>query len=66
MMISGKCKAEKRKPCKLSKNSPFTDCTKHETFFCPRCERVVSWNFGCDDDMPALCDDCWADVERAP
>lgn len=33
-------------------------CNCCETFVCNRCERRVSWDFGCADDMPALCDDC--------
>lgn len=27
-------------------------------FWCPRCERLVSWDNGCLDNTPALCDDC--------
>lgn len=34
------------------------------TFFCPGCERHVSVDNGCFDDMPELCDDCWMDVTR--
>lgn len=59
-MKDGSCDGPKRKPCRLSTESGFTDCVRHETFLCPRCERVVQWDFGCDDEAPALCDDCWA------
>lgn len=55
----GKCESLHEERCLLTKDSPFTDCTKHEMFWCPRCDRVVSWDFGCADDAPALCDDCW-------
>lgn len=34
------------------------ECIECETFRCPRCERWCSWEMGCADDMPALCDDC--------
>lgn len=29
-----------------------------ELFWCPRCERLVPWDFGAADETPALCDDC--------
>lgn len=34
-------------------------CFDHRYFKCPQCKRWVSWSFGCADDMPELCDDCW-------
>ena len=39
---------------------PYGDC---ETWKCNRCEREFYNNDatqGCSDDMPGLCDDCWA------
>lgn len=38
------------------------ECSKHRTFRCAECRRVVSWDFGADDSDPrlaAMCDDCW-------
>jgi hypothetical protein len=29
-------------------------------FICPKCLRLVGWCFGCADDQPAVCDDCWS------
>jgi hypothetical protein len=29
------------------------------TWLCPGCGRFVDWEFGCDDEMGHLCDDCW-------
>lgn len=29
------------------------------TYECNACERVCGWCFGCGDDMPDICDDCW-------
>lgn len=34
-------------------------------FRCARCKRWCGYCFGCSDDMPELCDDCWCDVTRA-
>ena len=39
------------------------ECDECETFVCNRCEQRVSWNRGCADDMPTLCDDCWHTFE---
>lgn len=33
--------------------------TAAQLFRCVGCERLVPWSFGCDDDMPEHCDDCW-------
>lgn len=30
------------------------------TFFCPSCKQVRPWEHGCADDMPEICDTCWA------
>lgn len=38
------------------------DCIHCRTFICPWCLRRVSWDFGCDGDMPEACDDCWAEA----
>jgi len=35
------------------------------TWTCPGCERFLGYCMGCSDDMPELCDDCWADVTKA-
>jgi hypothetical protein len=35
------------------------------TYVCLGCERECGWCFGCGDDMPELCDDCWFDVTKA-
>lgn len=32
---------------------------------CARCQRRVPWCFGAADDMPELCDDCWAAARPA-
>ena len=29
-------------------------------YLCPGCQRLCGWCFGCGDDMPDHCDDCWA------
>lgn len=34
------------------------------TYFCAECGRECGWCFGCWDDLPELCDDCWADRHR--
>lgn len=34
------------------------------TYQCRGCKRHVPWSFGCDDDMPHHCDDCWADAHE--
>ncbi|MBD2386039.1 hypothetical protein [Cylindrospermum sp. FACHB-282] len=31
-----------------------------ETFKCDKCDRLVPWQKGADNDMPNACDDCWA------
>lgn len=31
----------------------------HDTFVCVGCRATVSATFGCCDDMPHHCDDCW-------
>lgn len=36
------------------------ECSEHQMFRCSCCLRVVPWSFGCADDMPTVCDDCWA------
>ncbi len=45
-----------------------TSCgwTPDQTFECPLCCRVVCYCNGCHDDMPALCDDCWYQLEHEP
>ena len=34
------------------------------SYVCPGCARICGWCFGCGDDMPELCDDCWLDVTK--
>jgi hypothetical protein len=34
-----------------------------QVFDCPLCCRTVCYCNGCHDDMPALCDDCWFELE---
>lgn len=41
------------------------ECSGCQTFRCSRCERWVSWDRGCADDMPGLCDDCWVVIDGA-
>ena len=31
-------------------------------FICYSCKRIVPWNFGCADDLPHVCDDCWGEA----
>ena len=31
-----------------------------KTYLCPGCLRNIPWCCGAADDMPELCDDCWA------
>lgn len=38
----------------------YTGCSKHHRYKCKGCKNVYSWAFGCDDDMPDRCDNCWA------
>lgn len=38
---------------------------KGRTYTCARCRRVVPECEGCADDLPELCDDCWADSHAA-
>jgi hypothetical protein len=33
---------------------------RDKTFVCLGCRKEVSWDKGCDDDLPNFCDDCWA------
>lgn len=40
------------------------DCIDCRRFRCPRCEEWVAWSKGCGDELAALCDDCWAAIER--
>lgn len=35
------------------------------TYECNVCFRDVPWCFGCNDDMPAACDDCWGEAHAA-
>lgn len=35
------------------------------TFVCGACERLCCYCFGCNDDMPAVCDDCWCKYSDA-
>lgn len=28
-------------------------------FMCPKCLKYQQWSFGCDDDQPEVCDDCY-------
>jgi hypothetical protein len=35
------------------------------TYRCPKCRRTVGWCFGCADDRPELCDDCWCLAHQA-
>lgn len=35
-------------------------------FQCVRCERWVGYCMGCNDEMPALCDDCFCVIYHAP
>lgn len=34
-----------------------------QVFECPRCCQTVCYCQGCHDDMPALCDECWFQLE---
>ena len=33
-------------------------------YFCYQCKRVVPWSFGCADELPHVCDDCY--VRQCP
>ena len=33
-------------------------------FLCADCKTYQSWDFGCADDHPEVCDDCWNEQER--
>jgi hypothetical protein len=33
-----------------------------KTYVCAWCRRSVPWCFGADNDMPLVCDDCWAEA----
>ena len=33
-----------------------------KTYVCAWCRRKVPWCFGAFDDMPDVCDDCWAEA----
>lgn len=51
-------KAKKNKEQVMNSN-------KHDdTFCCVGCNRIVPVDFGCADDMPELCDDCWLHVTK--
>lgn len=34
------------------------------TFVCLACRKEVSWDKGCEDDLPNFCDDCWAKAQQ--
>lgn len=36
------------------------------SYICPACSRVCGWCYGCADDAPALCDDCWCRLVAEP
>jgi len=40
------------------------DCSGCERWVCNRCGEVVSYEQGCADDTPGLCDDCVWEIER--
>jgi hypothetical protein len=42
---------------------PSCGWSPDEVFECPHCERTVCYCQGCCDDMPAVCDDCWFELE---
>lgn len=31
-------------------------------YLCYSCKRIVPWSFGCADDLPHVCDDCWGEA----
>jgi len=39
------------------KTSP--ECDKCRLFFCTKCRRWYSWDYGCDGNYPYWCDGCW-------
>ena len=41
-----------------------SECVDCELFYCNRCDLWVPWSFGCDDELFALCDDCYCSVEK--
>jgi hypothetical protein len=41
-------------------HAPKCNASCGGTYECPGCNRTVGWCFGCWDDLPELCDDCWA------
>lgn len=53
--------AQQQLTCKLRL---CNECENCRTFVCWSCMRRVSWDFGCDGDMPDACDDCWAEAHE--
>lgn len=42
----------------------YEHCEKCRLFRCNICEELVSWNYGCDDNMPGACDSCWDAADK--
>jgi hypothetical protein len=50
-------------PCKVCKN--FEDgCEYCRQFKCPLCDKWRPWDYGCDDEFVAVCDDCWGKLTK--
>lgn len=42
----------------------LANCGDCAIFRCDACDKVVPYSFGCDDDMPNACDDCWVQAHK--
>ena len=43
---------------------PPDGCEQCEMFCCAQCARWVSWDKGCSDEQPDVCDDCVEEDDR--
>jgi len=40
------------------------DCPHCETYYCWSCMKRVPWDYGCADEMPDVCDDCYCEAHE--
>ncbi|KKN83797.1 hypothetical protein LCGC14_0294500 [marine sediment metagenome] len=59
-ITDGYCQAHKTKPDPEGVRNCYG-----ELWICEGCKRVVCAGFGCADEAPDLCDDCWTDCQAA-
>lgn len=43
-----------------------TQIVVEPAYRCVSCKQYVPWDFGCADDLPFHCDDCWQEKNDAP